>query len=71
MDIKEAEILASKTMRTILSCRTTESLNIAVRYSELAYRRLAKEIGLVNNMQFICRVERAIGFAQCQIKHAT
>lgn len=69
MNEKEAETLVNKAMRVILSCRTMVQLNYAVRFSSLAYEQLARETGLINRMGFVNRIERSIGYAQCQIKH--
>ncbi len=69
MNMNEANELVNRNVRVILSCETLEQLNVAVKYADLVYRKLSKEIGLVNNTQFMSLTERSIGFAQCQIKH--
>ena len=68
MNVKEAEALVKKAMSVILSCNTMTQLDISVRYADLAYWKLSREVGLVNNSRFICLIERSIGFAQCKIK---
>ena len=69
MEIEEANNLVNKGMKVILSCKNIDQLDNAVKYADLVYRVLAREIGLINNTQFISLIERSIGFAQCQIKH--
>lgn len=68
MDKQQAQKIVDKCMLVILSCKTHNQLCTAVKYSDFAYRLLQKEIGLINNMNFLCLIERSIGFAQCQIK---
>ena len=68
MNSKQADKLVEKTMLVILSCQTLAQLNNASRYASLAYEKLSKEVGLVNNSRFISKIERSIGFAQCNIK---
>jgi hypothetical protein len=65
----EANKLVNKSMKVILSCKNLDQLHIAVKYADLVYRKLAQGVGLVNNTQFICLTERAIGYTQCQIKY--
>ncbi len=65
----EADKLVKKCMSVIVSCKTNEQLHLAVKYSGFAYKLLAKEIGLINNMNFITLVERSIGWAQCNIEN--
>lgn len=67
MEYKEAKAIVDKCMHVIVSCKNQDQLNIAVKYSRLTYKLLAKEIG--NNMNFISLVERSIGWAQCNIKN--
>jgi len=67
MDREEAKKIVNKCMSVILSCKNQDQLHIAVNYSSLAYRLLAKEIGLINNMNFISLIERSIGYAQCSM----
>ena len=69
MRIEEADELVNRSMEVILSCKTLKQLNVAVKYSDLVYKRLSKEIGLINNMNFVCLTERSIGFAQCLVKY--
>jgi hypothetical protein len=71
MELEEAEKLVNKAMSVILSCRTMDQLSNAVTYSRLVYKLLAKEIGLVNNSNFICLIERSMGYAQCRIESIT
>ena len=70
MTHNKAKELVNKSMKVILSCKTLEQLNAAVRYAGLVYKKLGQEIGLINNMNFVCLTERSIGFAQCQIKYS-
>ena len=57
MDSKQAKELVDKCMNVIVSCKTNEQLNNAVKYSGFAYKLLAKEIGLINNMNFITLID--------------
>ncbi len=58
--------LTNKTMYVILSCKTFDQLRVAIKFTELAYRKLSRE-GLAT-MKHITLLERSIGYAQCQIK---
>lgn len=69
MEIEEANALVTKGMIVILSCKTTEQLEVAIKYADLIYKELSKEIGLVNDTNFSSLIEHSIGYAQCQIKH--
>lgn len=68
MNIEEANNLVNKCMSVILSCKTMPQLNVACTYAILVYRQLARELGLINNTNFVSLIERTIGYAQCQIK---
>ena len=67
MNREEAKKIVNKCMNVILSCKNQDQLHIAVNYSFLAYRLIEKEIGLINNCNFITLIERSIGYAQCSI----
>ena len=71
MNKKEGKILVDKCMEVVLSCKTIDQLNIAVKYAGLVYKQLSKHIGLLNSTMFITRIERSIGYAQCQINLIT
>ena len=64
----EAKTLVDKCMRVIISCKTDEQLDIAIKYASFAYNRLSKGVGLINNTSFISLIERSIGYSQCKIK---
>ena len=68
MNKAEAKQLVDRCMWVIMSCETMDQLSTAVRYSRLVYRKLSREIGIINNARFISLIERSIGFTQCQIK---
>lgn len=59
--------LVYRAVSVILTCRTLEQLNVAISYSNLVYREMSKTIGRINSSKFRMYVERAIGFAQCNI----
>ena len=67
MNNKEANKIVRKCMNVIVSCKNQDQLNVAVKYAGLAYKVLSREIGLVNNTNFILLIERSIGFALCNI----
>jgi hypothetical protein len=69
MNKEEATRLVNRGMTVILSCETTDQLKTATTYADLIYRKLAREIGLINHTQFISLIERSIGFAQCKVKY--
>jgi hypothetical protein len=69
MNKEEATRLVDKCMTVILSCETIDQLKTATRYADFIYRKLAREIGLINHTQFIALIERSIGFAQCKVKY--
>jgi hypothetical protein len=69
MNIEEAKKLVNRCSYVIISCENRAQLDTAVKYADLAYKKLARGIGLINNTQFISLIERSIGFAQCKIKY--
>ena len=69
MNIEEANELVSKCMKVILSCKTYSQLNNAVKFADFTYKILANGIGLINESRFVPRIERSIGFAQCNIEN--
>lgn len=70
MNRASAKKLVDKCMRVIISCENQEQLNSAVKYSGFAYKILAREMGLIHNMNFITLIERSVGYAQCNINNA-
>ena len=69
MEIKEANALVNRGMSVVLSCKTLPQLESAVKYADLIYRKINKEVGLINNTKFISLIERSIGYAQCKINY--
>ena len=69
MNIEQATELTDRCMSVILSCNTVNQLDVAVKYSNLVYRKLGREIELIKNTKFISLLERSIGFAQCKVKY--
>ena len=67
MDIEKGKQLVDKVMQVILSCKTLPQLNNAVIYASFAYKKISKEIGLVNSTKCIYLFERSIGYAHCKI----
>jgi len=59
--LKEANEIAEKAIRVVLSCKSEEQFNIAMRYYELAYKCLEKEIGAINDTKLTHRANIAIG----------
>lgn len=46
-----------------------QQLQVAAGYAGLVQRRLSREIGLVGTSGFYPNIDRAIGFAQCQVQN--
>ena len=67
MNKKQATEIVNKCMKVIISCKTQGQLNAAIKYKNLAYKLLAKEVGLINNTTFTQLTERSVGFALCKI----
>ena len=67
MEYKEAKALVYRVMSVILSCETLDQLNVACAYANMAYIQIAKTIGMINKVEFLCLIERSIGFAQCKV----
>ena len=65
---KYADELLNKGMTTILSCKTYDQLINAISFCNLIYRRIGKDIGMVNKVNMHSLFERSIGYAQCNIK---
>ena len=65
MSLDEAERLVNKCMTVLVSCKTRSQLKTAIRYTDLAYKRLIKESA--NSMIFIIEIERATGWALSKI----
>lgn len=65
MDNLDPLVLRAATV--ILTCKTLEQLSVAISYSNLVYREMSKTFGRVNESKFTMYIERAIGFAQCNI----
>lgn len=61
--------LTEKVVRTLTSCRTTEQLEVATRYYNLAYKKLSKIPGGINDSQLYHLSLIAMGYALCTIKH--
>lgn len=66
------EELYKKAESVLLSCKTKAQLFHAYNYTQLVYRKIFKghtASKVVDEIGHISNLERAIGIAQCRIKH--
>ena len=59
----EATAIVNKCMKVIISCKTYEQLDSAIKYSDLAYNALAKTLGLINETTFSTLRRRSLDVA--------
>jgi 2-hydroxychromene-2-carboxylate isomerase len=69
MNMKQACELVDKALKVIASCETSKQLQVAHSYTDKVYKELFRKADLIQNPQFIVKIERAIGFAQCKVKN--
>jgi hypothetical protein len=66
--LKEADALVDKGMRVILSCNSLDQLRNAITFCNLIFRKVGRELGMVNKVNMHPLFERSVGYAQCKIK---
>lgn len=65
--MSDVDPLVLRAVTVILKCKTLEQLSVAISYSDLVLKEITKTVERVDESKFFMYVERAIGFAQCNI----
>ena len=61
------QAMVDKCQKVILSCKTEAQLKVAIKYAQLASKRISSRCGVEDHIKRVCFFERNIGYALGQI----